>query len=116
MEVNTGEVFLAHNKYMKPPKPKFHLCVSKDKYFLINTKPGHYNQLITPNDCSFLEYNSYLNLTTVRTEPIKDFKVIKKEQLSKCCIEKIILKLMIVPSIPPIQKNEIINLLESCLK
>jgi hypothetical protein len=115
MEVNTGEVFLAHNKYMKPPKPKFHLCVSKNKYFLINKKPGDYTYLITPNDCSLLHYNSYLNLTTVRTEPIKDFKIIKKEELSKCCLEKIIEKLKIIPSILPIQKNEIIEALKACL-
>lgn len=115
MDVKTGEVFLAHNKYMNPPKPKFHLCISKDKYFLINTKAGYYNQLITPNDCSLLHYDSYLNLTTVRTEPIRDLKIIKKEELSRCCIERIIEKLKIVPSIPPIQKKEIIENLKTCL-
>jgi len=115
MDVKTGDVFLAHNKYMRPPKPKFHLCICKDKYFLINTKASHYNQLVTPNDCSLLDHNSYLNLTTVRTEPLRDFKIIQKEELSKCCIEQIIKKLEISVSIPPIQKNEIIEILKTCL-
>ena len=115
-DVKTGDVFYAYNKYMLPkPKVKYHLCVSKNKYFLINTKRGFYTQEITPEDCSIIQYTCYVNLTTVRTEPIKDFKIIKKEELSKSYIKILIEKIKIIPSIPDIQKNEILSEFYKCL-
>ena len=114
--VKTGDVFLAHNKYMYPPKEKFHLCINKSMYFLINTRPSAFNCVITPEDCSFLKYESYINCGTIRFEPIKDFKIIKKEQLSERAISALIKKVICVPTLLDSQKNIIISDLQKVLE
>ncbi len=111
----TGDVFLAHNKYMNPPKNKFHLCINEKMYFLINTKESAFNCVITPQDCSFLSYPSYINCGSIRIEPIKDFNIIKKEQLSKDAIIRLIEKVKYVPTLLDSYKKEVIAELEKCL-
>lgn len=115
-KVNTGDVFLAHNKYMKPPKLKYHLCISKNMYFLINSKPHEFNCEITPKDCPLLEHNSYINCTVVRTEPLKEFIVIKKEELSNDALKRLITKIKYVPTITPIQKKFVLKELQICVE
>ena len=114
-EVETGDVFLAHNKYMNPPKEKFHLCINEKMYFLINTKPAFFNCVITPADCSFLKYDSYINCGTIRQEPIKDFNIIKKEQLSQRAILELIKKVECTPTLLKSQKLTIITDLKKVL-
>ncbi len=114
-KVKSGDVFLAHNKYMHPPKEKFHLCINERMYFLINTKPHTFNSLITPDDCSFLTHDSYINCGIIRCEPIKEFKIIKKEQLSQAALRRLIEKIEIVPTLTPIQIKEVITDLKKCL-
>lgn len=113
--VKTGVVFLAHNKYMKPPKNKFHLCINEKMYFIINSKPHDFNCEIYQEDCSFLTHTSYIDCTSIRIEPIREFEIIKAEDLSAEAIDRLIAKLEIVPTIPPIQKNVAINHLKECL-
>ena len=114
-KVETGDVFLSHNKYMNPPKMKYHLCINEKMYFLINTKPHFFNCIITPEDCSLLEYDSYIDCGTMRTEPTKEFKVIKKEQLSKKGIKNLIEKVEICPTLTKIQKEIVLSDLNKCL-
>ena len=42
-KVEAGEVFKSHNKYMNPPKDKFHLCINEKMYLIINTKAHNFN-------------------------------------------------------------------------
>ena len=94
---------------------KLYLCIGENMYFIINTDPCSWNYIISAKDCSILKYDSYLNCGSLRSEPIRDFEIIKKEQLPKHCIEAIIDKVRIVPTLPPYQKRDIIASLESVL-
>lgn len=113
--VKTGDIFLAHNKYMNPPKPKFHLCINEKMYLIINSKSHDFNCEIFPDDCSLLEHLSYIDCTSIRIEPIKEFKIIKVEEISTNALKRLIQKLQVVPTIPNIQKNNAIKDLEACL-
>lgn len=114
-KVNPGDVFLAHNKYMYPPKDKFHLCINEKMYFLINTKPAIYSYIITPEDCSFLTHDSHINCGSIRIEPIKHFNIIKKEQLSKRALLGLIKKVECVPTLTKNQKEIVISELQQVL-
>lgn len=114
-KVETGEVFLAHNKYMHNPKNKFHICINEKMYLLINSRPSTFNCEITIDECSFLTHTSYINCTVIRTEPINEFQIIKKEELPLVVIERIIQKIEVVPTISPIQKKQALKDLNECL-
>lgn len=114
-DIKTGEVFLAHNKYMHNPKNKFHICINEKMYLLINSKPSTFNCEITIEECTFLTHKSYINCTVIRTEPIKEFNIIKKEELPLAVIERIIKKIEVVPTISPIQKKQALKDLKECL-
>ena len=115
INVETGEIFLSHNKYMNPPKEKFHLCINDKMYLLINSKPCGFNCAITPEDCSLLKHISYINCISIRIEPIKEFKIIKKEQLSSEAILRLIEKINYSPSLTTFQKETVISELQNCL-
>lgn len=114
--IKSGEVFKAHNKYMNPPKDKYHLCINEKMYFIINTKAHNFNCEISPEDCGILKYNCYINCETIRIEPIKEFIVIKKEELSTNAILRLIEKLKCTPTLTPLQKNKVISDLQSCIE
>lgn len=115
-KVEPGEVFLAHNKYMNPPKDKFHLCINERMYLLINTKAHAFNCEVSPEDCSLLSYKCYINCSNIRIEPIKEFKIIKKEQLSIQALLRLLEKIKCTPTLSPIQQNLVIRELENCIK
>ena len=112
----TGEVFKAYNKYMNPPKEKFHLCINEKMYLLINSKSYGFSCEITPEDCSLLTHNSYINCVSIRTEPIKEFKILYKEQLSTDAISRLIERIKCSPGLSLIQRNMVIHELEKCIK
>lgn len=112
----TGEVFKAYNKYMVPPKEKFHLCINERMYLLINSKPYGFTCEITPNDCSLLDHTSYINCVSIRIEPIKEFEIIKKEQLSSEAILRLIERINYSPSLTTFQKETVVSELQNCLK
>lgn len=100
---------------MTPPKTKFHLCINQNLYFIINTKAHNYNCEITPNDCSLLSYASYIDCGLVMSEPISNFKIIKKEELSKSAIGRLIEKVKCCPVLIPVQAKKVIEELEKVL-
>lgn len=112
----TGEVFKAYNKYMDPPKEKFHLCINEKMYLLINSKPYGFTCEISPQDCSLLDHTSYINCVSIRTEPIKEFEILYKEQLSTGAILKLIDKIKCSPGLSKIQRDRVIPELENCLR
>lgn len=111
-----GEVFKAYNKYMVPPKEKFHLCINERMYLLINSKPYGFTCEITPNDCSLLDHTSYINCVSIRIEPIKEFEILYKEQLSSTAISRLIERIKCSPGLSLIQRNMVVQELENCLK
>lgn len=114
-KIEAGEIFKSHNRYMNPPKEKFHLCINDKMYFVINTKAHSFNCEISPEDCSILKYNCYIDCGTIRIEPIKEFTVIAKEQLSTKAILRLIEKLKCTPTLTTIQRAKVISDLQTCL-
>ncbi len=115
-KIEAGDVFKSHNKYMNPPKDKFHLCVNDEMYFIINTKAHSFNCEISPEDCNILKYSCYIDCGTIRIEPIKEFTIIEKEQLSTKAILRLIEKLKCTPTLTTIQRNKVISNLQTCLE
>jgi len=115
-EVNSGDVFYAFNKDMFTPKVKYHLCLSENSYFIINTKSHSYDLQISPADCSILKYECYINCNQLFTEPISNFNIIKIEELSYSAIERLINKVKYSPALTGIQIKKIISELELCLQ
>lgn len=115
-KIKSGEVFKSHNKYMNPPKEKYHLCINDTMYFIINTKAHSFNCEISPKDCSILKYNCYIDCGTIRIEPIKEFIVIEKEQLSTEAILRLIEKLKCTPTLTTIQRENVVTILQSCIE
>ena len=115
-EVSAGDIFYAFNEDMHTPKVKYHLCLSNNSYFIINTKSHDYDLKITPNDCSILTHECFIKCNQLFTAPIENFEIIKVEQLSSEVIKNLIEKVKWSPTLTGIQIKEIISELETCLQ
>lgn len=115
-EVKTGDVFYAFNEDMKTPKVKYHLCLNDHFYFIINTKSHNYDLKISPNDCSILKYDCYIQCDQLFIAPIESFKIIKVADLSSNAIKILIEKVKLSPTLTGIQIKEIVGELEKCLE
>ena len=92
------------------------MCINYTIYFIINTKAHSFNCEISPKDCSILKYNCYIDCGTIRIEPIKEFIVIEKEQLSTEAILRLIEKLKCTPTLTTIQRENVVTILQSCIE
>ena len=116
MKADTGEVFKAFNKYMTPPKLKYHLCINDEMYLIINTKEARFSCQISPADCSLLTHVCYINCATVRTEIVNNFNIIAKEQLSQNALKVLYERIKLSFSITQNQKNIILKELSKVIK
>lgn len=114
-KVEIGEIFYAFNKDMHKPKTKYHLCLGEKYYFVINTQSHTYDLEITPEDCPLLSYNSYIKCDQLFVEPIENFTIIRKEELSINALNLLIEKVKLSPTLTGMQIKNIVALLENCL-
>lgn len=101
---------------MYTPKMKYHLCLSENAYFIINTKSHSYDLKITPSDCKILKHECYIKCDQLFVVPIERFEIIKVEQLSSSSIKLLIDKVQLSPTLTGIQIKEIVKRLKDCLK
>lgn len=111
MSINPGEIFLAFNPCMNPPKNKYHICINNKTYLLVNTKPArHFNLEIKKEECSILKYDSNINCANPMTSPIISyFEPLEKVELSSSILAKISNTIKVATTIPPILQKEIVT-------
>jgi len=116
-EVKEGEIFKAYNSHMTPPKIKYHLCIDKDRFFIINSKPRTqgFNFKISPEDCSILTKECFIHYCNMIHRPLENFTIIDKSELNKKVLYKLIEHIKVVPTFTESRKKEIINSLEKAL-
>lgn len=117
-EVKTGEIFYAFNSDMVPrPKNKYHLCISQNKYFIINTDPPKVgcSFALKKEDCQILTRNCYINTTYPQIRDISTFEISQKAELSRESLENLIEHIKFHRSLTRITIKEIVAQLEKAL-
>jgi len=117
MEVNSGDVFKTFNDDMTPPKPKFHLCINKNRFFIINSEPrkNSCNFKLSKNDCKILTKECYIDYGRPFCRSIEDFNIIQVSELSKTALKGLIEYIKLAPTLTPILIKEILKDLENVL-
>ena len=72
--------------------------------------------MINPKDCCMLTKECYIKCDQLFSVPIKNFKIIKSEQLSSEVLIRLIQKVKLSPTLTGIQIKKIVLELENCLK
>lgn len=117
MEVRSGDVFKTFNDDMTPPKLKFHLCINKDKFFIINSDPRKYsaNFKLSKNDCEILTKDCYIDYGCPICRPLNHFRIIQASELSKKVLKDLIENIKVSPKLTSVQIKEIVKDLENVL-
>lgn len=115
-ELSTGDVFLAFNKSMTPPKMKYHLVIDERMSFLVNTKPSEYSCKVTPADCSIFTHECYIDCSRIRLEPYSKFEIVKVSELSEGAIIRLIEKVRCSIGLTPIQIRKVVEQLEKVIR
>ena len=116
-KIKTGEVFKAFNKFMTPPKIKYHVCINSKIYLMINSKESLYSCPLTPKDCSILTKECYIDCTRIKNDqPLKDFEIIQIAELSARALKELFERIKISPVLSQIQKDVILSELAKVIK
>ncbi len=120
MDIQPGQGYKAYRKEIVNPKPKYHLYLSDDIVFLINSKHNLFNFSIPLNekDCPILSKECYLQVNNIYRYDVT-CPIIEIGDMSDCALialKQYLTAKSITKSIPKMFVDRAIGILTTCLE